>query len=56
MGWLWLVVGILLIAAVNIRGAYHKGRMPKTFARIAWTIAGICFLFLALHQLGVKFS
>jgi hypothetical protein len=52
MGWVLIVTGIILICSVNVPGAYHKDRMPGAFVRVAWTLAGVCFVYLGLHRLG----
>ena len=52
MAWIFILTGITLIISVNIPGAYHKDRMPSGFIRIAWTLAGSCFVYLGFHRLG----
>lgn len=53
MNWVLIAVGIVVILAVNIRGMYHKDRMPKWYLRLSWTVMGIYFIGLGLHRLGM---
>ena len=53
MGWLFVVIGIVLVVCGNVPGAYHKDRKPKTFVRVVFTLGGIGILFVGIHYLGV---
>ena len=51
MHWISLVAGALLILSVNIKGGYHKDRMPRPSTRVALTLMGLYFIYERLHHL-----
>jgi hypothetical protein len=41
MNWFWIVLGVALVFIANIRGAYHKNRMPRWYVQFSLIAAGL---------------
>jgi hypothetical protein len=53
VGWIFEIVGIILVICGNVRGAYHKDKMPKLFVRLSLTLAGVGLMIVGLHYVGI---
>jgi hypothetical protein len=54
MGWVFIVVGFVVLLLANLRGAYRKNRLPGNQSRVSFTIAGIGLVFIGTHYLRVS--
>jgi hypothetical protein len=53
MAWISITAGIIAVLSVNLPRHYQGGKLPKWYLRISMTLAGIYFIYVGLHRLGI---